>query len=148
MKLNLLNRVPGLLIAIFGLWFAWYSTRWNIYADGNPGPAFFPFFLGSVALLCGIMLTIQGVKTENDSMTFVKGIKWCTLIVILGFFVIFTLKYLGIALNCAISFVVLLYAAGYRKKWMLLIMFLTVAFSLYVVFGKLLHLPNVTISIF
>ncbi len=55
----------GLLFIVIGLGFAWGATNYSFGSSARPGPAYFPFGLGFLLALLGLMVLIKALKVDT-----------------------------------------------------------------------------------
>ena len=58
--------LAGLLVLIFGLFFAGFGTQYTIGTPGRMGPGFFPVALGSLLGLLGIVIAATALAGSPD----------------------------------------------------------------------------------
>jgi hypothetical protein len=142
----------GVLFAAIGLLFAViaYGVKWlgiPGYAMGVParmGPAFFPFYLGVILFVLGVMIAVTGFRHTGPNETFPK-FHWKPNFFILGAVVLFgiILKPVGMLL----SGILLVIIAGFGsaefnlKRSLILAVVLVIFCALVFVWGLKLPIP-------
>jgi putative exporter of polyketide antibiotics len=90
----------GLLFALIGLFFAVIArgvpglSFLPGYSMGTParmGPAFFPFYLGVILLILGVIIAVSGVRGVKGEETDVEKFHWGPILYVLGSVVVFGL---------------------------------------------------------
>ena len=84
------------------------------YAMGTParmGPAFFPFWLGLILILLGIIIAVKGYRTQGDADAAFPKFHWTQIAYVLGAVVLFgvILKAVGML----IAGIILVFIASY-----------------------------------
>lgn len=52
----------GLVCALLGAGILWKAWGWPYYADGAPGPGFFPFWYGALMIAASVMLMVRALR--------------------------------------------------------------------------------------
>ena len=84
------------------------------YAMGTPqrmGPAFFPFWLGTILAILGIVIAVQGIRTQGGAEAAFPKFHWKPIAFVLGAVILFglILKHVGMLL----AGIVLVFIASY-----------------------------------
>ena len=84
------------------------------YAMGTParmGPAFFPFWLGMILALLGLLIAVTGYRTKGDAESAFPKFHWIPILYILGSVILFglILKHVGML----IAGIILVFIASY-----------------------------------
>lgn len=137
----------GLFMAAVGGAFAIGSTRYNFGVAAKPGPGYFPFGLGVILVLLGLVILAGSLARRDGQGNGEKlgGIPWRPLLCIVGALGLFglTLPRLGFVISFPLMIVVTAYASTeFRWKEALFnAAFLTV-FSYFVfIAGLKLNIP-------
>jgi hypothetical protein len=87
----------GLMFAAIGVGFAVGALNYTFGNSARPGPGFFPFGLGVMLAVFGLMVLFKAITVESDDGEPIGSIAWKPLLVILGAVVLFgfTLPRLG-----------------------------------------------------
>jgi drug/metabolite transporter (DMT)-like permease len=137
--------VAGLFLVVVGGGFAVGATNYNFGVAAKPGPGYFPFGLGIILALLGLVVTVMGLVRRPRDGEPVGAIPWRPLLCIVGALVLFgfTLPRLGFLISFPLMVVVTsLGGSEFRWKDALLNAAILTAFS-YLVFiaGLKLTIP-------
>ncbi len=81
----------GLMFIAIGLGFAWGATNYSFGSAARPGPAYFPFGLGLILAVLGVMVLFKALTFEVEGGDKIGGWPWKPWIIILGAVVLFGL---------------------------------------------------------
>lgn len=56
----------GLLFAAFGAFFTYFSTQYAMRTAANAGPGYFPFYLGLLLLILGVIIALSALSHKAD----------------------------------------------------------------------------------
>ncbi len=107
----------GVMFTLIGLAFAIIVKAYE-YPMGTPsrmGPGYFPFVLGSIMAVLGIVIVVQALLTSGGPVT---KFAWRPLIWVLSAFVIFglTAKLLGLVIAIVLLVMISSYG-GHEHRW-------------------------------
>ena len=108
----------GLMFIVVGVAFAWGSTYYNMGASARPGPGYFPFGLGVLMSILGVMVLFKALTLEVEGGDPIGPWAWKPLVMITGTVAIFgwTLPHLGMVIALPIL-VVVAALAGDEFHW-------------------------------
>ena len=100
------NFLSGVLFALIGLLFAGIAkgipgiASLSGYSMGTParmGPAFFPFWLGSLLFVLGLIIAISGLRGNANEGSRIPAFHWRPILIVLGSVILFglILKWVG-----------------------------------------------------
>ena len=149
----------GVLFAALGLTFLiiakgvpieWLN-RYDLlrgYAMGTParmGPAFFPFWLGLILFVIGVVIAIQGVRVPGGADSKFPKFHWRPILLVLGAVVLFGLILKAVGMLAAGAILVFIASMGSRDfKWkqsLVLGVVLVIFCALVFVWGLKLPIP-------
>ncbi len=81
----------GLMFIAIGLGFAWGATNYSFGSAARPGPAYFPFGLGMILAVLGVMVLFKALTLEVEGGDKIGGWPWKPWIIILAAVVLFGL---------------------------------------------------------
>ncbi|MDC8787278.1 tripartite tricarboxylate transporter TctB family protein [Roseateles koreensis] len=135
----------GLLFVLVGVAFAWGAMHYKFGGAAQPGPAYFPFFLGVLLALLGGLILFKALSIESDGGDPIGAIAWRPLLLIVAALVFFglALPTLGLMLTLPAMVLMLgLASAEFRwKETVLYSLILTLASWLLFVWGLKLSIP-------
>jgi len=108
----------GLMFVIVGVVFALGSTNYSFGSSAQPGPAYFPFWLGVLLTVLGGMVLFKALSIESEGGDPIGAIAWKPLLILVVAIVFFglALPRLGLALTLPIL-VTLSALAGKEFHW-------------------------------
>lgn len=83
--------VSGLALVAVGIAFAAGSTAYRFGTSIKPGPGYFPFGLGVILALLGLLVVIGGVTTSKRDEDAISDVPWRPLLCITGAIILFGL---------------------------------------------------------
>ncbi len=88
----------GVMFMATGIGFAWGATNYSFGNEVRPGPGSFPFGLGILTAVLGLVILLKSLVYRADSAGDIQRIAWRPLLVIIGSVVLFgfTLPHLGL----------------------------------------------------
>ena len=97
MQKSLRDLLAGLIFVVFGLAFAGIALTYDIGSALRMGPGYFPMVLGSLLVLLGIAITVEGLVRSEDVP--IGAIPWRGLIFLTAAVLVFglTVRRLGMA---------------------------------------------------
>lgn len=98
--------VSGLLFVITGAGFAVGATHYHFGSSANPGPGFFPLWLGLGMVLLGAVVAVQALGKERHEGDPIGAIAWRPLLVILASVIVFGLALPKLGLVVAVPLLV------------------------------------------
>ena len=147
----------GVLFAAIGLAFALVAKGIKIgdtvllagYAMGTParmGPAFFPFWLGMIMLVLGIVIAVNGIRTEGGEEARFPKYHWRPILYVLGSVIMFGVILKAVGMLIAGFLLVVVSSMGNPEKFhtrdvILLGIGLVIFCALVFVFGLKLPIP-------
>lgn len=139
---NRLHILPGVALALLGLWALWEGVRLSLGSWVDPGPGMFPALVGGVLAVCGALLAVRssgeasgGEAAEGGSLADV--VKGAALTV--GF--VLALPRLGMALSLALVTALWVWWVAQRPWRAALVAGVVVAAGGTVLFHRLFELP-------
>ena len=135
----------GLLLIFVGAAFAIGATGYNFGAAVRPGPGYFPFGLGIILAVLGVIVFITSFVRRCTDGDPIGAIPWRPLICVVGAIVFFAigLPRLGFVIAFPLMIVLTSYAST-EFTWkgaLLTALVLTVASYLIFIFGLQLNIP-------
>lgn len=135
----------GLLLIFVGAAFAIGATGYNFGAAVRPGPGYFPFGLGIILALLGVIVFVTSFVRRCADGDPIGAIPWRPLICVVGAIVFFAvgLPRLGFVIAFPLMIVLTSYAST-EFTWkgaLLTALVLTVASYLIFIFGLQLNIP-------
>lgn len=79
----------GLLFVAVGLAFAWGATAYKFGDSSEPGPGFFPFGLGLLTALLGLVVLFESLIVERADGDPIGRVAWRPLVLVVGAVVLF-----------------------------------------------------------
>lgn len=88
----------GVMFLVVGVGFAWGATNYSFGNGVRPGPGSFPFGLGVLTAVLGLVILLKSLVYRSDSTGSIGRIVWKPLLVVIGSVVLFgfTLPNLGL----------------------------------------------------
>jgi len=74
----------GLMFVAIGLAFAWGATAYRFGDSSEPGPGFFPFGLGLLTALLGLVVLLKALSVERPDGDPIGAVAWRPLASIVG----------------------------------------------------------------
>lgn len=135
----------GLLLIFVGAAFAIGATGYNFGAAVRPGPGYFPFGLGIILAILGVIVFVTSFVRRCTDGDPIGAIPWRPLICVVGAIVFFAvgLPRLGFVIAFPLMIVLTSYAST-EFTWkgaLLTALVLTVASYLIFIFGLQLNIP-------
>ena len=135
----------GLLLIFVGAAFAIGATGYNFGAAVRPGPGYFPFGLGIILAILGVIVFITSFVRRCTDGDPIGAIPWRPLICVVGAIVFFAigLPRLGFVIAFPLMIVLTSYAST-EFTWkgaLLTALVLTIASYLIFIFGLQLNIP-------
>ena len=135
----------GLLLIFVGAAFAIGATGYNFGAAVRPGPGYFPFGLGIILAILGVIVFVTSFVRRCTDGDPIGAIPWRPLICVVGAIVFFAvgLPRLGFVITFPLMIVLTSYAST-EFTWkgaLLTALVLTVASYLIFIFGLQLNIP-------
>ena len=108
----------GLMFVVVGICFAWGATNYTFGSSARPGPAYFPFGLGVLMALLGLLVLFKALTIEVEGGDRIGAWAWKPLILITLSVAIFgwALPHLGMVVALPVL-VVLSALAGDEFFW-------------------------------
>ncbi|MBB4845511.1 drug/metabolite transporter (DMT)-like permease [Paucibacter oligotrophus] len=108
----------GLMFVIVGVVFALGSTNYSFGSSAQPGPAYFPFWLGVLLAVLGGMVLFKALSIESEGGDPIGKIAWKPLLILVGAIVFFGLALPRLGLLLTLPVLVTLSAlAGQEFRW-------------------------------
>lgn len=87
----------GMMFLVVGIGFAWGSTEYSFGTSARPGPGYFPFGLGIILAVLGLIELFKALTIETAGGGLIGKIGWKPLIIIVASVAIFgyALPHLG-----------------------------------------------------
>ncbi len=143
--------LSGLMFTVVGGAFAIGATNYDIGAAARMGPGYFPFLLGIILAILGVIVTIQALGDTEKPGEKVGSLAWKPLVLVIGANLLFGAMLGGIApiglppMGLMLSVIVLVVVASMAGDEFRLvesfILSLVLAAGSYVIFIMLLNLP-------
>ena len=88
----------GVMFIAVGVGFAWGATNYSFGNGVRPGPGSFPFGLGILTAVLGLVIMLKALVFRSDSTGDIAPIVWKPLLLVIGSVVLFgfTLPLLGL----------------------------------------------------
>ena len=108
----------GMMFLVTGAVFAWGSTFYSFGSGARPGPGYFPFGLGVLLALLGLLELFKALTIESEGGDPIGHIAWKPLSIIIAAVVIFgiALPRLGMVITLPLL-IVIASLAGDEFKW-------------------------------
>ena len=108
----------GVMFIVVGITFAWGSLNYSFGSSARPGPAYFPFGLGVLMVLLGLMVLFKSLTFEVEGGDKIGPWAWKPLSMITATVAIFgwTLPHLGMVVSLPLL-VVMSALAGNEFYW-------------------------------
>ncbi len=108
----------GLMFIVIGVGFAWGATNYSFGSSARPGPAYFPFGLGILLAILGLVLLIKALLVQAEGGGKIGAWAWKPLSMITGTVAVFgwMLPHMGMVLALPIL-VVIAAKAGDEFHW-------------------------------
>ena len=142
--------VSGLMFMAVGGSFAWGAVDYEIGDAARMGPGYFPFMLGLILVLLGVLVTFNAFKSGPPGGDKIGALAWRPLVFILGANLLFGALLVGIpafglqAFGLIVAIFGLVIMAGYAREGAKfkesLILAAILAAGSYLAFVKLLNL--------
>lgn len=142
--------VSGLMFMAVGGAFAWGAVDYEIGNAARMGPGYFPFMLGLILVLLGVLVTFNAFKSGPPGGDKIGALAWRPLVFILGANLLFGALLVGIpafglsAFGLIVAIFGLVIMAGYAREGAKfkesLILAAILAAGSYLAFVKLLNL--------
>lgn len=81
----------GLMFIVAGIGFAWGALNYSFGSSARPGPGYFPFGLGIILAILGVIITFKALTIEVEGGDRVDGIAWRPLVLIVASVAVFGL---------------------------------------------------------
>lgn len=106
------NFWSGVMFIAIGLFFAILSLDYQMGTAAKMGPAYFPFWLGSIMAILGAIIGISALSPKATP-TVVESFNFRSMLLVLGGVVLFgvVLRYLGVYVSAVLLVVVSSYAS-------------------------------------
>ena len=115
----------GVMFAVIGLIFAViargvpglaFIPGYTMGTPARMGPGFFPFYLGMIMLILGIIIAVNGIRTDGGKEGQLEKFHWGPVLWVLGAIVIFglLLKPVLILAVCLTIFCALVFVVGLK----------------------------------
>jgi hypothetical protein len=146
--------VAGFIIAASVFFFALTLQIEGVAGYEKMGPAFWPRFnLIGMIILSGVIILRSLKRTEKhdkgeaateenpEKPSKLRNLKYvfCCTAILFGF--ILAISYLGFLPTAFVATAGLIYFLGERKKWLVLLVSFGLVAGIYLLFGKLMHVP-------
>lgn len=117
----------GIMFAVVGVIFALVAKGLRLgdtvlipgYAMGTParmGPAFFPFWLGLILIILGVVIAVTGARTQGGAGSGFPKFHWRPIVFILGAVVLFGMIMKAVGMLIAGIILVFISSAGNPEK--------------------------------
>jgi putative tricarboxylic transport membrane protein len=128
--------ISGGLLILCGLAGYFFAYQLENLAVAGLSAAFFPSFLFTVLVICGLILIKQGLKREKK-IAF-PNLHLAKLLPVVGILVVYVLlmEYLGFIISTIVFLLSSLYVFGERRKKMLAVVPVMTAVIVYFLFNK------------
>lgn len=143
--------LSGLMFTVVGGAFAIGATNYDIGAAARMGPGYFPFLLGIILAILGVIVTIQALGDTEKPGEKVGSLAWKPLVLVIGANLLFGamlggiapigLPPMGLMLSVIVLVVVTSMAGDEFRLVESFILSLVLAAGSYVIFIMLLNLP-------
>lgn len=116
---NKKDLVAGLAMIVTGLVFAIGSTAYRFGTSIKPGPGYFPFGLGIILAILGLVIVATAFVSGDENDDPISNIPWRPLLCVSGAIVLFgaTLPRLGFFISFPLMTIVTAYAST-EFKWL------------------------------
>lgn len=135
----------GLLLIVAGTAFAIGSTQYNFGSTMRPGPGYFPFGLGVILALLGLIVLVTSLTQKRADGDLIGPIPWRPLACVVGAIIFFglTLTRLGFLISFPLMIILTSYASREFtwKDALLSASVLTVMSYLIFIFALKLNIP-------
>ena len=74
----------GLMFIVAGIGFAWGAMNYSFGSSARPGPGYFPFGLGVILAILGLIILFKALTIEVEGGDRVGGIAWRPLVLIVA----------------------------------------------------------------
>ena len=110
--------VSGLALIAVGGAFAWGATNYSFGTSIRPGPGYFPFGLGIILAILGVMVLVEAFTVDRKDGDPIGAIPWRALLCIVGAIVFFGyfLPKLGFLISFPIM-IIITSAGGREFTW-------------------------------
>ena len=81
----------GLMFIVAGIGFAWGALNYNFGSSARPGPGYFPFGLGIILAILGLIILFKALTIEVEGGDPVGAIAWRPLVLIVASVAVFGL---------------------------------------------------------
>jgi len=107
----------GVMFIVLGLGFSWQATSYQMGTAARMGPGYFPFWLGLVLAMMGIIVLLGSLSPKAEE-TEVGGFDWRILFLVIGSVVLYALilRPLGVYLS-VFALVVISSLASHEFNW-------------------------------
>lgn len=79
----------GLMFIVAGVGFAWGATNYSFGSAARPGPGYFPFGLGALLALLGVLVLLKALTVSTEDGDPVGAIAWRPMALIVAGVVVF-----------------------------------------------------------
>lgn len=107
--------VAGLLLILIGLAFAVGATDYSFGTAVRPGPGYFPFGLGIILALLGIVVLLSAFTSQRTDGDPVGRIPWRPLLCVVGAIVFFGVALPRLGFFISLPVMIILTSAGSRE---------------------------------
>lgn len=108
----------GTMFLVVGVAFAWGATSYSFGASARPGPGYFPFGLGILLALLGLIELFKSVTVEPGGEHLIGPVAWKPLLLVTGAVAVFGLTLPRLGLLIALPLLVIISSlAGEEFKW-------------------------------
>jgi hypothetical protein len=132
----------GLMFIVIGLGFAWGATNYSFGSAARPGPAYFPFGLGILLALLGLIVLFKALTLEVRGGDKIEPWPWKPWLLILSAVLIFglLLPRLGLIITLPVLIGVASLASGEFRIKEVVINAVVLTLGCWLVFSKGLNL--------
>lgn len=137
------NNVVSVITAIVGFSIIALAKKFPIKAEGDPGAGFWPLMLGTLLVICAIVLFISNIihkdKEEKKNVILSSDANKCVYSM-MGIIVIFCigLYVLGFYISTLIFIPVVMYILEVRNKRLMIMTSVLTVLAIYIIFDVLL----------
>jgi hypothetical protein len=130
------NRLSSLLGLLFSIFVCVESYRLDIGKFHNPGPGFFPFWLGMILGFFSLLLFFLSFAAAADGEGIFKKAKWGSIFLVLASLLIYSLVLIPIGFvgSTFLLVVALIWVIERRKWYILMIVAVAASLSSYLIF--------------